>query len=101
MSSEDRFGLENRTASFAYHKFASLNTISPASSLRMARIGDSLTVLVRGSEQDSELILGRIPITDADVSSAKVLLHTGGDGRQSQMLLKSLHIHAQEYHPLE
>jgi len=48
---------------------------------------------------DAQRIIAQPELSDMPISRARLLLHTGGANRQSEILLKKLEIHAIKYSP--
>ncbi|MDA1231827.1 MAG: DUF1583 domain-containing protein [Planctomycetota bacterium] len=74
--------------------------VASVSALRTARRGTKWTMLARMKDADQERIVAEIEASDQPIREARLLLHTGGANRRSEILLKQIHIHAQEYAPL-
>ena len=70
------------------------------SSLRIARRGKRWTTVARMADTGRERIIAESNLNDEPVSIARLLLHTGGANRTSEILLKKFEIHAEEYAPL-
>lgn len=67
------------------------------SALRMARRGNRWTTIARMADSGIERIIAENDLSDSPVPCARLLLHTGGANRTSEILLKKLEIHAVEY----
>jgi WD40 repeat protein len=96
------FSVQTRTrkpdGEFDYQHRDRLSTAS-GTSLRIIRRGTTITVTGQKSASDAERIIGQFESTDTTVTGAKVLLHTGGPDRESEMLLKMLSVSADFYSP--
>ena len=81
-----------------YRDIGSFSTRS-VSALRMARRGKQWTALARLADSGEERIIAESEVSDMPISRARLLLHTGGANRTSEILLKKFEIHATEYAP--
>ena len=68
--------------------------VPSASALRIIRHGRRFTMLVRPNDSKRYRIIAMAENGDSAVALAQVMLHTGGAGRQSSVLLKKLIVHA-------
>jgi hypothetical protein len=70
-----------------------------ATQLRIARRGPIAYLIARRSITDAPEIIGRLNVGEADItpSSLSTLIHTGGEGRETIVQLKSLKIHAEQF----
>lgn len=71
-----------------------------ASSLRIARRGTSVTIVTRANPEAEERIISQFEVSNAAVSGAKLLVHTGGPVGNSQVTLKTIDVRANFYEPL-
>ena len=71
-----------------------------AVALRVARRGRIVTVLGTPDAAANECVISRFESHDAAITSAKILLHTGIPGRDSDIVLKALRIDADRYAPI-
>lgn len=71
--------------------------------LRIARRGERLTFLASRKDSSDERIVGYLdrPALPLPASSIRFLVHTGGAGRESTVLWKSIHIRAEQIPSLE
>ncbi|MBL8815287.1 MAG: DUF1583 domain-containing protein [Planctomyces sp.] len=95
---------------FHYHNFGRIS-VTNVRALRLARrgtlltvIGDSETAVEAAASspssqatetpnlEQSEQIVGQIEVGNSDVRNAKILLHTGGPDRTSEMVLKNFEV---------
>jgi len=74
-------------------------SMKSVSALRMTRRGNQWTTVARNADSGTERIIAQAELSDMPISRARLLLHTGGANRQSEILLKKLKIHAAEYSP--
>ena len=74
-------------------------SMKSVSALRMTRRGNQWTTIARNADSGAERIIAQAELSDLPISRARLLLHTGGANRQSEILLKKLKIHAAEYSP--
>ncbi|HQZ67778.1 MAG TPA: hypothetical protein PLY87_21960 [Planctomycetaceae bacterium] len=65
----------------------------------MTRRGDQWTTIARNADCNAERIIAQAELSDMPILRARLLLHTGGANRQSEILQKKLEIHAAEYSP--
>ncbi len=79
-----------------YRNLAQLSTNS-VSSLRIARRGESITILIRQPDSVQDRIIAEVELNDTPISRARVLLHTGGANRESELLLKKFEVAAEKY----
>ncbi|APZ92953.1 DUF1583 domain-containing protein [Fuerstiella marisgermanici] len=68
-------------------------------SLRVARRGRKFTVLTKLAGAEHERILDVADLSDVAIPSVRIMLHTGGADRESEILVKRLDIHAEHYEP--
>jgi|GEM_PF-2005251 len=73
--------------------------LTRVSALRMTRRGNQWTTIARNADSGAERINAQAELSDMPISRARLLLHTGGVNRQSEILLKTLEIYAAEYSP--
>ena len=71
--------------------------VSSASSLRISRRGNRYLYLARPDDASQYSCIAVIEKPAASVNIVRLLLHTGGAGRDSEMLLKKISIHAERY----
>lgn len=71
-------------------------------SLRMIRRGKRISFVMREKGSDHDRDVGEADITDLPIQKGNVrlMLHTGGAGRQSELLLKQFRIHATKIDPI-
>ncbi len=81
---------------FSYDNFASFHSKS-AVSLRIARHGSNFTLLGKATNSDSERVIGAVELSNVAISQARVMLHTGGVERESEVVVKQLEIRADQY----
>jgi Protein of unknown function (DUF1583) len=69
--------------------------------MRMARRGKRLVLLYRVKGADHDQVLAETEVSDLSLPSAciRVMLHTGGAGAESEVLLKHFHAHAEKISP--
>ena len=67
--------------------------------LRIARRGTTYTILARSADSEHERILDVADLSAAAIAKVRVMLHTGGAGRESEILVKRLDIRAERYEP--
>ncbi len=88
-----------QSGEFSY-KAVGLIRAKSVSSLRMARRGKRWITVARMAETGRERIIAESDLNDGPIPRARLLLHTGGANRTSEILLKKFEIHAVEYAPL-
>jgi hypothetical protein len=76
-------------------------SVRSATELRLARRGDRLIFLVKPSELEGQLVvaqaeIGREPLK---LGGTRILVHTGGAGRESRVLWKGIHVKAEQITP--
>jgi hypothetical protein len=84
---------------FSYKAVGTVRAKS-VSSLRIARRGKRWTTMARIADSGRERVIAESDLNDEPVSIARLLLHTGGANRTSEILLKKFEIHAEEYAPV-
>jgi len=65
----------------------------------MTHRGNQWTTNACNADSGTERIIAQAELSDMPISRARLLLHTGGANRQSEILLKKLENHAAEYSP--
>jgi hypothetical protein len=95
-----QFRLPADTGGFHYPRVGRVSVPS-ATELRLVRRGDRAYFLVKPPELDSELVvaqaeLGREPVK---LGGTRILVHTGGAGRESRVLWKGIRVHAERITP--
>lgn len=75
-------------------------TMKNVNSLRIARRGKRFTILARSADDAQDRILNVTELSDAVISLARLMLHTGGAGRDSEVLVTRLEVHADAYQPV-
>lgn len=70
---------------------------SSVEGLRIARRGRQITCIARSKKLGGEIIVGQGDVGDAplDFDSARIMVHTGGAGRESHVVWKSFDVHAE------
>ena len=78
-----------------------IDEVNDVEKLRLVRRGKHVSFLYRTKGSDRDRILAEQDVLEMPVPqySLRLLLHTGGDGRQSQVLLKQLQVHAEKIDP--
>ena len=65
----------------------------------MTRRGNRWTALARVEGSGEDRIIGEADVTDMPISRARLLLHTGGKNRTSEILLEKFEIRAATFAP--
>jgi hypothetical protein len=95
-----QFRRPDEKGGFYYRRMGTLSVPS-ATALRIARRGDRLVFLVKPAERDSPRVLaqaeiGREPLK---LGGTRILVHTGGNGRESRVLWKGIQVKAERITP--
>lgn len=89
----------DKSGEFSYKAVGTIRAKSVAS-LRIARRGKRWTTMARMADSGRERVIAESDLNDGPVPIARLLLHTGGANRTSEILLKKFEIHAEEYAPV-
>ena len=75
-----------------------IDDVNSVEKLRLVRRGKNFSFLYRGKGAERDTVLAQREINDMAVPQAglRVMFHTGGDGRQSEVLLKQFDVRAEQ-----
>jgi hypothetical protein len=90
--------LTKRGGGYEYRNDGTVS-VKDVTALRVARRGTTFTILARLSGAAQDRVLRVAELSDVTIPIVRVMLHTGGAGRKSEILLKRFEIHAQNYQP--
>jgi hypothetical protein len=78
-----------------------LDEVNEVDKLRLVRRGKQFSFLYRAKRADHDTILAQQDVLDLPVmpNDIRCLFHTGGNGRQSEVLLKRFHLQAEKIDP--
>jgi hypothetical protein len=83
------------------YRFLGRLGVSLIQGLRLARRGRQITCIALSEKLGGEVIFAQVDVGDApiDFDGTRILVHTGGAGRESHVVWKSLDVHADRLSP--
>jgi len=79
-----------------------IDSVNALESMRITRRGGRASFIYRRKGSDHDQILAQTDLLELPIPTTyvRLMLHTGGRGRQSEVLLKQLRIHAEKIDPI-
>ncbi len=87
-----------RGGGYNYENDAAVS-MKDVTTLRVARRGRTFTIIARQRGAEQESILSVHELSDVPIPIVRLMLHTGGAGRESEILAKRFEVHAENYDP--